>query len=86
VDVEQEEAWLSFRLNGKEIKWNAKVEHDWIDAAILSNFVQLLTDLKSDRKLTYLDLKGQDCIIGCSTPEQLTKLRKLTGLNFEWLK
>jgi hypothetical protein len=42
VDLEEQKASLSFRLNGKEVLWNAEVNDDWIDAAILSNFAQLV--------------------------------------------
>jgi len=38
-----------------------------------------------DKRFTYLDLGGQDCLIGCCTPRQLASLNKNTGLNFEWL-
>jgi hypothetical protein len=44
VDLEEQKASLSFRLNGKEVLWNAEVNDDWIDAAILSNFAQLVAE------------------------------------------
>jgi hypothetical protein len=86
VDVEEGMAWLSFHLDGKETKWEAKVDDDWIDPSILSNFVRLLDSRGATRRFTYLDLGGQDCIVGCSTEEEFTKLKELTKLTFQWLE
>ena len=85
VDIESGQARLSFVLNGEEIKWDARVQDDWIDPAILTKFVRLLDEQKAGVRFTYLNLKGQDCIIGCSTEDQLRELRKRTRLSFEWL-
>src|SRR5262249_61658822 len=85
VDPDEETAWLSFKLNGRAFKWDAAVDDDWVDPTILSRFVQLLAQQRTDKRFTYLDLGGQDCLIGCCTPRQLASLNKNTGLNFEWL-
>jgi hypothetical protein len=86
VDIEEGRAWLSFRLNGEEIRWEPKVDNDWIDTTILSDFARLMERQNSQKRLTYLDLKGQDCLIGCSTEQEFKRLKNLTGLKFEWLK
>jgi hypothetical protein len=86
VDLEEQKASLSFRLKGKEVLWNAEVNDDWIDAAILSNFAQLVAENCGGKRLTYLDLIGQDCLIGCSSNDELSLLKRTTGLAFEWLK
>ena len=86
VDVENQRASLSFTLHGEKITWAPVVNHDWIDPVILSNFVKLLDKRNARMRFTYLDLRGQDCLIGCATAEQLASLRKATGLNFEWLR
>lgn len=85
VEIEEGQAWLSFKLDGEEYKWTAVVEDDWIDPKIMSRFAELLVQRHCGKGFTYCDLGGQDCLIGCSTPEQLEKLRSLTGLNFVWL-
>jgi len=85
VDIEEETAWLSFKLKGRAFKWDAAVDNDWVDPTILSRFAQLLAQQRTDKRFTYLDLGGQDCLIGCCTPRQLASLNKNTGLNFEWL-
>lgn len=85
VDIDEGVAWLSFRLNGEEYKWDLKVEDDWVDTDIFAKFDKLLSATGSKRRLTYYDLKGQDCLIGCGTPEHLQALRKKTGLDFVWM-
>lgn len=99
VDIEEGEAWLSFKLKGEKVKWEAEVSDDWVDPKILSRFALLLDSQATvasrvadflflpfgRKRFTYLDLKGQDCLLGCSTSRQLRKLRKETGLDFQWL-
>lgn len=85
VDLEQQRASLSFTLNGEKITWSPVVNRDWIDQIILSYFARLLDQQKTSARYTYLDLRGQDCLIGYATAERLASLRKATGLNFEWL-
>lgn len=85
VDVEEGVAWLSFRLNGKQHKWDLKVDDDWVDPEIFVKFDQLLAEQGSKKRLTYYDLGGQDCLIGCGTEENLRALRRETGLNFKWM-
>lgn len=86
VDIENGDAWVAFELDDNTIEWHARVNHDWIDPEILSHFCALLASRNSSRRYTYLDLKGQDCIIGCATEYELRGLRKLTGMNFTWLE
>ena len=86
VDIEQGRASLSFILEGQRIVWSPEVKDDWIDARILSNFVELLDRQKTSKRFTYIDTGGQDCLIGCAIPEQFNLLRKATGLKVEWLK
>jgi len=86
IDLDTGKARLSFTLNGNNFRWDAQLKDDWIDPEILSNFVVLLDTQKAWKHFTYLDLKGQDCIIGCSTEDQRSELRKRTGLRFEWLR
>jgi hypothetical protein len=78
-------AWLSFTLRGEEFRWPAKIEERWIDPLILSRFAALLEAQPTDRRYTCLDLRGQDCLLGCATEAQCATLRKRTGLAFEWL-
>jgi hypothetical protein len=86
VDVENGDAWLEFELNGETIHWGARVNNDWIDPEILSHFCALLASQNRSRRYTFFDLKGQDCLIGCATEEELRRLRKEAGLKFTWLE
>jgi hypothetical protein len=85
VDLEENEAWLSFRLGGQEHRWTMIVDNDWVDVAVFDRFVALLDKQSCGRRYTYLDLGGQDCMVGCATPEQLESLQSRTGLKWTWL-
>ncbi len=84
-DWRQGVAWLGFTLHQHEYRWPARIEERWIDPNILSRFVALLDQQDTDCRFTGLDLGGQDCLIGCTTNQQFAALRKLTGLDIEWL-
>lgn len=86
VDIEAGEAHVTFRLAGQFYRWDAKVEDDWVDASILSRFSDLLSRVGRSRHFTYIDLGGQDCLIGCATAQEREKLPKETGLKVEWLR
>jgi hypothetical protein len=47
--------------------------------------VSLVSDRSISGNFTYLDLGGQNCLIGFSSPDELKGLRKATGLDFQWL-
>jgi len=85
VGPENAAAWLSFRLDGRDYRWNAEVDGDWVDGSILTRLAELLPTRSSDKQFTYLSLAGQDCLIGCATKEQFNRLRGKTGLGFQWL-
>jgi len=85
VDYDDEVAWLEFRLHGRPFHWDLEFNDDWVDAALFRNFAGLLEKADTSRRFTYHDLGRQDCLIGCSTSEQLSMIRKRTGLKFEWL-
>lgn len=86
IDLEKNRSSLSFALDGQHISWSPKVNDDWLDENILSQFAELLRKKQMGKRFTYCGLFGQDCLIGCATPEQLALLRKHTGLKFDWLK
>jgi hypothetical protein len=86
VELENGDAWVAFELNGETIEWHARVHENWIDPGILSNFCSLLTAQGGTRRFTFFDLKGQYCLVGCATEEELRKLRNELGLKFSWLE
>lgn len=81
VDVEKNQAWLSFTFRGKRIKFECKVKDDWVDPAVFGRFVQLLSQSDPSKIYIYHDLGGQDCIIGCVTRSEFECL-KSQGLKF----
>jgi len=81
VDVEHEKAWLSFNFKGRPMKFNLKVEDDWVDATIFGKFVELLRESDSSKIFIYYDLEGQDCLIGCVKKSELECLQS-KGLKF----
>lgn len=85
VDVDEGVAWLSFRLDGRVQRWDATVNNDRVDPAVLSRFAALLASRRTPRRYTYLDLGGQACLLGCATEPQLAQLRRATGLDVQWL-
>jgi len=85
VDLDEPKAWLSFSLDGQVYKWDAVVNEDWVDPGILSKMAHLLESRKAGRRFTYVDLEGQDCLLGCSTPQEQEWLEAKTGLTFQWL-
>lgn len=85
VDFEEGVAWLSFTLDDQPHKWPLKVDDDWVDPALFDRFAELLASRKSGKRFTYINLGGQDCLIGCATPEQRACLAARTGLKVEWL-
>jgi hypothetical protein len=86
VDVDAEEAWVEFVLDGEKIHWDMTVKDDWVDGDVFSNVARLLEKKKSSRRLTNIFLFGQDLLIGCSTEEEFRRLKKDTGLDVKWLK
>ena len=85
VDVGEGRAWLAFTLDGEAYKLELEVDNDRADTDVFGKFDSLLRGRHTSKRFTYLDLGGQDCLIGCSTPEQLENLRATTGLDFRWL-
>jgi hypothetical protein len=83
--VEDGEVWLAFSMNGQQYKWNAKFDGDWVDPSIPPRFDELLGARNSTRRFTYINLGGQDCLIGCATPEERAELEANVGLQVLWL-
>jgi len=78
VDIEEEVAWFSFTFNGETIKVQCAVDDDWVDTSVFGRFVFLLAQSDRSKLYVYYDLGGQDCMIGCVTQEQFSKLKQLS--------
>ncbi len=85
VDIEDEKAWISFRFNGKDYKWDLKVDNDWVDTDLFSKIVNLTENSYSEGRYTYFDTGGQNAVIGFETAENLKEIKNRTGLKIVWL-
>jgi len=85
VDLEHDKAWLSFKFKGRQLKFDLKVEDDWVDATIFNKFVELLRESDPTKIFIYYDLGGQDCLVGCVKKSELECLQS-KGLKFVPLK
>lgn len=81
VDIENNEAWLSFTFKGKPMKLNFEVQDDWVDTSIFRRFTELLKESDPSKIYLYYDLGGQDCIIACVKKTEFECL-KSNGINF----
>jgi hypothetical protein len=77
--------WLTFRIGNEQLSWAARVREHWIDPNLFSRFAVLLEAQDTPLRYTYLDLGGQDALLGCATPQQFVQLRRRSGLRFHWL-
>jgi len=86
VDIEAGKAWVSFTCNRDTYKWDLKVDNDWADGDLFDRVQDLAKKYNTQRKFTYFNTGGQDFVLGYSTPDELDKIRKATGLNIVILK
>lgn len=85
VDIENENAWVSFSVRGKNYKWNLAVEDDYADPELFARISQLTQTLNTKGRFTYFNTGGQNAVIGYETPESKEAIIKATGLKIEWL-
>jgi hypothetical protein len=83
IDIDNEEVWISFSVDGELFKHDLRVEDDWLDLSILSILNSIILKQKLEKKYFYAVL-GQDVLIGFYTEEQVRKLNKLiTKIHFK---
>lgn len=86
VALDEGEAWLEFRLHGRDYRWEARVDDDWLDPTILSRFVGLLAEQDSARRIAvYAPENVQDMLLIGTDDAGLACLRRTTGLDLHWL-
>jgi hypothetical protein len=86
VDIEEGKAWVSFKCNGDNYKWDLKVNDDWADGDLFDKVQELTNTYKTKGRFTFFNTGGQDFVLGYCTPNELDKLRQATGLAVVWLK
>ena len=82
VDLETDTAWLAFDYKKRNIRIDCEVNDDWVDPAVFVRFVDLLAESDPTKIYLFFDLKGQDCIIACTTRIEFEQLRQ-AGVGFE---
>lgn len=85
VDVEKENAWVSFSVRGKNYRWNLEIDNDYADPALFTKVVELTRTLNTKGRFTYFNTGGQNAVIGFESPESREAIIKATGLKIEWL-
>jgi hypothetical protein len=86
IDFEAEKSVVEFSVKGKKYRWEVEVDDDWTDLTFFSRIVNLTRELNTKGKFTEFDTDGQNLIIGYETPEQMSKINQVTGLELELLK
>jgi len=76
VDIDERSAWVSFVLDGKEIKFDLAFDNDWLDTTFLGKLNKLLREREPSKLFVYYDLGGQSCVVGCVTTESFAKLKE----------
>jgi len=86
IDIEEGKAWVSFKCNGDNYKWDLKVDDDWADGDLFDRVQELTDKYKTKGKFTFFSTGGQNFVLGYCTSEELEKFRQATGLDIVWLK
>src|SRR5262249_43909576 len=84
-DQPKGKGYLSFQLGRKKLTWTVQLNNDWVDDSVFGRFALLLASRESPKWFTFHYLHGQDCLIGCATPEQVQQLKARTKVWFAWL-
>jgi hypothetical protein len=77
---------LSFKLNGRTMKWELREVEGFFDTDFFSQLVDLTDELKTKGRFTFYDSGDQNSVVGYETHDGLFALRKATGLRIQWLK
>ncbi|MBE7896941.1 hypothetical protein G7L40_16355 [Paenibacillus polymyxa] len=81
VDIQNSTVWVSFEYMNEFIRWEMKVEDDWLDMDIFRRFNEL-TKTEQSMKL-YISNLDQGCLVGYFNQEQVIELNELTKYKFE---
>jgi len=79
VDIENNEARISFEVNGEFKKYDLAVDDDWLDINVFRIFSELLREHGSQRQFFY-SVVDQSILVGIFTKEQFKEMRKLINI------
>lgn len=79
VDIEEDEAWVEFMYAGDKIRWDAKVDNDWMDPFIIVKYDQLLKNANTKVRIysNHTDY-GQSALFAAFTDEQFNCFKRLS--------
>ncbi|MEI6913617.1 MAG: hypothetical protein WCL39_00635 [Armatimonadota bacterium] len=85
IDPTARMAWVEFDLLGEHYKWDLAFQPHGVDDTLFSNIVDLTEQIGVKGRYTYFGDREGDCVIGYATTEDLTRLRKESGLDIVWM-
>ncbi|AOK89207.1 hypothetical protein AOU00_04850 [Paenibacillus polymyxa] len=81
VDIQNGTAWVSFEYMNELIRWEMKVDDDWLDMEIFKKFNELIKTEQSMK--LYISILDHGCLMGYFNKEQVIEINKLTKYKFE---
>jgi len=76
VDIEAETAWVEFDLEGSRLRWDVKVDNDWLDPSILVKFNELLKARCTPFRIYANHTEfGQSAFFACLSEDEFTALQ-----------
>lgn len=81
VDIDEGKAWVHFEYKGNTIKWNAKVDNDWMDPYVIVKYDSLLRESGSNIRIysNHTDY-GQVAFFAAFTKDEYTCFSKLSPI------
>jgi len=81
VDIDTGTAWVKFTYRGKRIRWDAEVQHDWMDPSIIVKYDQLLKTSGKDVRIysNHTDY-GQVAFLAAFSNAEFKCFRKLSKI------
>lgn len=79
INIENNEASISFNINEEYQSFDLNVDNDWIDIGIFKIFSDLLKQQGSELRFYYSDL-GQGFLVGAFRDEQGAELNKVLNI------
>jgi hypothetical protein len=81
VDFGAGVASIEFRLNGKNVHWELKVEDDWLDPQVVVKFDAMLRANANLRIYSNTTDYGECALLACMLPHQFARFRALSRVN-----
>jgi hypothetical protein len=87
VDWETETAWVQFNYKGRQIRWDAEFDNDWMDPEIVVKYDQLLKESGSGIRIysNHTDY-GQSALFAAFSKEQFDCFRRLSKIRLELIE